>query len=79
MQLICLKTRTLQVKYLPNAINKLKEDGASVCVVVLVVSMTRTLSKLVPKAQPLLLNQNLVEFIRILRRANIFIIYQGWY
>merc|ERR1719264_2396106 len=45
--------------HLPNAVNKLKEDGTSVCIVVLVVSMPCTLCKLVPKAQPLFLDQNL--------------------
>ena len=54
--------------YLPNAVNKLKKDGTSVSIVVLVVSVASTLRKLVAKAQPLLFNQNLVD-IRILRRA----------
>ena len=49
--------------HLPNAVNKLKEDGTSVCIVVLVVSMPCTLGKLVPKAQPLFLNQNLLVLL----------------
>ena len=53
-------TTPKQSHHLPNAVNKLKEDGTSVCIVVLVVSMPRTLCKLVAKAQPLLLNQNLL-------------------
>ena len=47
---------------LPNTINELKEDGTSICVIVLVIPVSSTLSKLVPKAQPLFFDQNLLAW-----------------
>ena len=47
------------MKNLPDAFNELKEDWAPLIVTVLVTSVTDPLTKLVTKAQPLLLYQHL--------------------
>merc|ERR1719323_645647 len=55
---------------LPDAVDKLKEHGTSVGVVVLVVAMAGALGELVTKTQPLLLNQNLESLQSSVVRVN---------
>ena len=45
--------------HLPDAVDPLEEDGASLFIVMFVITVTNTLTKLVSKTQPFFLNQNL--------------------